>query len=332
MTRSIRRILVAVKELRGRSSPALKKAARLARALDAQVELFHVIGEPVPVDALAVARQGISSYEAAQRVRYLKRLETMAARLRRTGLKVSVAAEWDHPVHEAVVRRAQGTGADLIVVERHAGRHVAPWLLRYSDWELLRHSPVPVLLSKTRRPYDAVKVLAAIDPAHALAKSARLDEVILRTAVQVSNAARGQLHAMHAFVPSLIDVPAAELLLPDSPARLVRGAEAAAQARFGKALRAARLGTLPSGRRHLVALHPADAIAQVAKTVDADIVVMGLVRTGFKGLFIGNTAERVLDELPCDLLVVKPPGFRTRVPAKSRGPEFVALGAQYGLV
>lgn len=332
MTRSIRRILVAVKDLRGRGSPALKKAARLARALDAQVELFHVIAEPVPVDALAIARQGISSYEAAQRARYLKRLETMAARLRRTGLKVSVAAEWDHPIHEAVVRRAHDTGADLIVAERHAGRHVAPWLLRYSDWELLRHSPVPVLLSKTRRTYDTVKVLAAIDPAHALAKSARLDEAILRIAAQVSKAARGRLHAMHAFVPSLIDLPPSELLLPDSPARIVRGAEAVAQARFDRTLRAAHLGTLPPGRRHLVARHPADAIAQVAKSLDADIVVMGLVRTGFKGLFIGNTAERVLDELPCDLLVVKPPGFRTRVPARSRGPELVALGTPYGVV
>jgi universal stress protein E len=329
MSRSIRRILVAVKDTR-RSSPTLKKAARLARALDARLELFHVISEPIAIDALAIARQGVDSYEAAQQQRYLKRLEAMAAPLRRAGLKVSVAAEWDHPVSEAVVRRAQGTQADLIVAERHAGRHVAPWLLHYRDWELLRHSPVPVLLSKSRRTYDTVKVLAAIDPSHALAKTARLDEQILRLASQVSEAAGGQLHALHAFVPALIDVPPSELLLPDSPARIVRGAEAAAEERFDKTLRAARLGTLPRNRRHLVARHPADAIAQVAKKLDVDVVVMGLVRTGLKGLFIGNTAEKLLDELPCDLLIVKPPGFRSRVPARSRGPELVALGTPYG--
>jgi len=329
MSRSIRRILVAVKDP-GRSSPALKKAARLARAFAARLELFHVISEPIAVDALAIARQGVNSYEAAQQQRYLKKLEAVAAPLRRTGLKVSVAAEWDHPVFEAVVRRAQGTGADLIVAERHAGGHVAPWLLHYRDWELLRHSPVPVLLSKTRRAYDSVKVLAAIDPSHVLAKTARLDEQILRIASQLSGAARGQLHALHAFVPKLIDVPASELLLPDSPARIVRGAEAAAEERFDKTLRAARLGTLPRNRRHLVARHPADAIAQVAKRLDVDVVVMGLVRTGLKGLFIGNTAERLLDELPCDLLIVKSPEFRSRVPARSRGPELVALGTPYG--
>lgn len=304
----------------------------LARALDAQLELFHVITDPVAVDTLEVARQGIESYEAEQRQRYLKRLERMAAPLRRTGLEVGVAAEWDHPVHEAVVRRAQATGAGLIVSERHAGRHVAPWLLHYSDRELMRHSPVPVLLSKTRRRYDDVKVLAAIDPSHALAKSARMDEQILRMAAQLNDAMRGQLHVLHAFVPSLIDIPESELLLPDSPARILRGAEAVARTRLDKALRAARLGALPRSRRHLVARHPVDAIPLLAKKLDVDIVVMGLLRTGFKGFFIGNTAERLLDDLACDLLVVKPPGFRTHVPARSRGPELVALGVPHGVV
>ena len=41
-------------------------------------------------------------------------------------------------------------------------------------------------------------------------------------------------------------------------------------------------------------------------------------------VFIGNTAERVLDELPCDLLVVKPPRFRSPVARARRGVRLVA--------
>jgi universal stress protein E len=38
---------------------------------------------------------------------------------------------------------------------------------------------------------------------------------------------------------------------------------------------------------------------------------MGAVsRSGLKGLFLGNTAEDVLDRLHCDLVIVKPTGFR----------------------
>jgi nucleotide-binding universal stress UspA family protein len=45
-----------------------------------------------------------------------------------------------------------------------------------------------------------------------------------------------------------------------------------------------------------------------------DLVVMGTVcRTGLKGLIIGNTAEKVLNELTCSVLAVKPDGFESSV-------------------
>ena len=47
----------------------------------------------------------------------------------------------------------------------------------------------------------------------------------------------------------------------------------------------------------------------------ADFVVMGAVsRTRLQEIFIGSTAERVLDRLPCDVLVVKPGDFGERLP------------------
>ena len=48
-----------------------------------------------------------------------------------------------------------------------------------------------------------------------------------------------------------------------------------------------------------------------------------LPRSGLKGLLIGNTAERVLDRLPSDLLVIKSKGFRGKVPRRRRGARFV---------
>jgi universal stress protein E len=38
---------------------------------------------------------------------------------------------------------------------------------------------------------------------------------------------------------------------------------------------------------------------------------MGAIsRSGLKGLFLGNTAEDILDRLHCDLVIVKPAGFK----------------------
>ena len=48
----------------------------------------------------------------------------------------------------------------------------------------------------------------------------------------------------------------------------------------------------------------------------ADAVVMGAVsRSGIKGLFLGNTAEDVLDRLHCDAIIVKPRGFKAVLPS-----------------
>ena len=53
---------------------------------------------------------------------------------------------------------------------------------------------------------------------------------------------------------------------------------------------------------------------QLAADVEADVVVMGAVsRNRWKRLFIGATAERTLEHLPCDLLIVKPDWFKTPV-------------------
>jgi nucleotide-binding universal stress UspA family protein len=46
---------------------------------------------------------------------------------------------------------------------------------------------------------------------------------------------------------------------------------------------------------------------------------MGTVaRTGVAGLFIGNTAEAILEQIECSVLAVKPEGFETPVSLEDR--------------
>ena len=47
----------------------------------------------------------------------------------------------------------------------------------------------------------------------------------------------------------------------------------------------------------------------------ADILVMGsIARSSLKRALIGSTAERVLETLPCDVLVVKLPDYAQNLP------------------
>ena len=189
--RPIRRILVAIKEQKRSSLPAVVKAAQLARAMNAEIELFHGIDTPVFTDAFNYSRRSFTEFERGTRQRYLADLERHAAALRKSGIKVTVSSDWDFPAHEAIVRKAIRSKADLIVAECHVGRRLAPWLLHLTDWELLRLSPVPVLLVKSARPYRRPVVLAAIDPGHTFSKPAKLDREILQAGEMVSEALRG---------------------------------------------------------------------------------------------------------------------------------------------
>jgi universal stress protein E len=320
--RTVRRILVAIKEPKARSLPAVDKAAQLALAFGAEVELFHALSAPLFLTIDAFGDNSLAAEENARSVQLRTWLEALAAPLRKRGLTVSTHADWDYPSGEAIVRRAARIHADFIVAECHAGAHRSLWPLRLTDWDLLRFSSVPVLLVKSKAPYRHPVVLAAVDPAHAFAKPAKLDDRILQVAASVTRAFRGSLHAVHAYVPMPSDATGAEILNPEATKILKARARAHARARLTPLCKKVKVA---SSCQHLMGEHPINAVPELAQDIGCDIVVMGAVsRSGLKRIFIGNTAEHMLDELRCDVLVVKPPQFVSPVGRRARGAHLVA--------
>jgi universal stress protein E len=58
---------------------------------------------------------------------------------------------------------------------------------------------------------------------------------------------------------------------------------------------------------HLLDGETREVLVGAVEQLDADLVVIGAVSRGaLKRFALGSTAERVLDFLPCDLLIVKP--------------------------
>jgi nucleotide-binding universal stress UspA family protein len=70
---------------------------------------------------------------------------------------------------------------------------------------------------------------------------------------------------------------------------------------------------------HLIRGHAQDVVPRCARDLGAELVVMGTVgRTGISGLVIGNTAEKILNNIECSVLAVKPAGFVSPVTAADR--------------
>jgi universal stress protein E len=319
---SIRRILVAIKDPTVSTPSSVIKAAQLAHALNAELVLFHGIDVPLYAEAYDSRERDIVEDEADIRAHLLHNLTAQAAPVKREGLSISCAAKWDYPPHESVLRHAQRIQADLVVTERHPHGSAAPWALHSTDWELLRLSPKPVLVVKDSKPYQRPVILAALDPFHRHAKPAELDAELCALAQALSRALDGAWHALHAssgtaglLFPGGCDGPITTL-----PADARRDEARAAMNRLFESV-ALRPQTVQLRDRP-----PAEAIVETAEELHASMVVMGAMsRSGLKRVLIGNTAERVIDRLQCDVLVVKPKSFGIHFSRRVRGPHMLSM-------
>lgn len=316
MTTPIRRILVAIGDLRHAPKNELRKAATLARKSGASIELFHAITEPDPgrrYPETATAKS-VAQRRTATATKRQHSLQQMARDPSLRGLEVTCTASWDFPPHEAIVRRAHSIRADLVIAATRRHHFGARLLLTNTDWELIRLCPVPVLLVKSRRPYKSPVVVVAVDPFHSHVRPADLDRKLVDTGAGIAKLLRGNVHVFHSYLPLM----SVEALAGAPPVMLPPDAELAHEELIAREVEdlAAKAG-VPPKRCHLCMGGVADELDAATRRTHADIVVMGAVsRSALARIFIGNAAERVLDRLSCDVLVVKPRGFKSKVFAR----------------
>jgi universal stress protein E len=320
-----RRVLFAIRNPEARQQAGLAKAIQVARALGASLELFHAITDALFIELAQFQDNAIDRLRTRVESEVRIRLVRLCEVARKHGVEAGYSVEWDYPPHEAVVRRATAIGAELIIAECHKGVRRRPWLIHLTDWELLRNSPLPVLLLKSGKPYHRPLVLAAVDPAHAHAKPGELDNRVVSCAAELGKGLRGALHILHANYPTIVgvEIDTAVKRAASSWSTLsyqeLKEQERQAFEDFRASL------DVPRTRAHLVDGNPAIAIPRAASKLGAGIVAMGaLSRSGLQRLVIGNMAERILGSLACDVLVVKPGNFATRVAQETRGIRVTA--------
>lgn len=296
------------------NQPAMRRAAWLASQTSAELELLvcyyneYLSGDRLfDSPSLEKARsEVIAGHE--------KHLETMAEPLRSDGIVVRTTALWDHPLHEGIVRRAEETGADIVLKDTHHHSAITRALFTNTDWNLIRTCPAPLWLVKPGEITESPVILAAIDPLNEHDKPAALDDEILMLAKSLAASAGGTVHAFHSYDPRIaVATATANAYIPVSLPfdEIEEQMREQHEKRFNEVT---EFHGIDSDRAHLIAGLTHEELPALAESLVADLVVMGAVsRNQWKRLFIGATAERTLEHLPCDLLIVKPDWFQTPV-------------------
>ena len=306
--------ILAVIDPTTRDQPGVRRAAWLAKKTGAELDFLvcyyneYLSGDRLfDSPSLEKAREEVIQSEK-------KHLESLAEPIREEGIVVNTSAVWDHPLHEGIVRHAVSTGADIVIKDTHHHTAVTRALLTNTDWNLIRTCPTRLWLVNPNDIADEPLFVAAIDPMNQHDKPAALDDEILQLSKNLASKVGGHVHAFHSYDPRIaVATATANAYIPVSLPfdEIEKQMHEDHQKRFKEIT---KFHEVDDDNAHLVAGLTHEELPAIAEKLKADVVVMGAVaRNRWKRLFIGATAERTLEHLPCDLLIVKPDWFKTPV-------------------
>ncbi|GIX05385.1 MAG: universal stress protein [Planctomycetaceae bacterium] len=234
-------------------------------------------------------------------------LEQQAAALRQRGLKVQASLRFGRPWEE-LIREALQLEADMLLVGTRERGKTARLLFGSTAQKLIRLAPLPVWVVKPAAVREVREIVVATDFSDNAQQA-------LHHAVQLAQQLPCKVWLVHAleypFESYLRTSGVSEADIQRHKQRVLQEAEEHLQ----QQLRDTDARTLTYGIRTQVLEGAADVvIPEFLVQTQADLLVMGTQgRSGLSGLLLGNTAERMLVNLPCSLLAVKPPGFQTPV-------------------
>ncbi len=301
-------VSLAVDEHRGE---LLQKLRRLS-GNESEVELFScVYSAGLAGSHLFDAESRQHAVQALLR-KVEKGLMSHVDKLQQQGVKAGADVYWDRDSAEGLVRKVLRYQPDLVLHAPEAHANALQQLLSAPDWRLLRQCPAPLLLSKKPHWNDRPVIAAAIDPFHLDDEAARLDQRLLQHAAGLAQQLDGELHVLHVFNTLPHSAIFDEHLVVDYEA-LQKKVRLEHHARIDELIKPYGL-SVEDPCVHLLEGELHHLVPAWAEEKLVDVLVMGSLARGFiDRLLLGSSAERLMDRVSCDLLVLKPDSFHCPV-------------------
>ena len=292
---------------------ALQKAVNLAKTNQALLTVVEVL-EELPNETQSLTETGyIKDFEKIAVQESNERLENLIAPIKQQGVQVTRKVLQGTPFLE-IIREVLRNKHDLVMVSPRKKAKLKGILFGSRTMHLMRKCPCPVWAIKPAKKKKYTRILAAVDSSPFNDERNALDIKIMELATSLAELEGSELHVVHCWAYPHEDILRRRLGLPSSKIpKFVREERKAHKMRLDQLMETFDLNAFPH-KVHLLKGDPASLIVDQARKKRIELVVMGTVcRTGLAGFFIGNTAEKVLQEVDCSALAVKPEGFVTPV-------------------
>lgn len=257
------------------SAGAEREALRLAQRCGARVRMITFVAADLENEALGeqILKRELDAARA--------HLEQVAAQAKAAGVDCEIEVVQGLSVHDRVIEESERMRADLIVVGRRGRRGLVRMMVGDATLRLIVGAHCSVLVVPRAAQVHGRRFVLASD-------GSRFGDVAAAAAGNLARRCETPVTVVSVAVPSHPEVRRREA--PAVVERIVRalrldGVDADGKVMDGPA---------------------AETIVTAAATAQADLIVMGSHgRTGIERLLLGSNTERVLNQTPCAVLVVK---------------------------
>ena len=299
--------ILTIIELENYPEQVVERATWLAKLTNSELELL--LCDPT---SSYVREEFIVSSEVRDLVNELYEAEGDAlARLaelpRAQGIKVATDISHDRPIEDVIINRASDIDPRFVVKGTHYHTPAERATFSDTDWQLMKRLDFALWFVKPVAWKEKPLIVAAVDPMHQQDEEALLDARIVSMAQSLADECQGRVALLHTY-QRLVEIGSRAtwaikpVKLPiDELDQKLRDEHRQKLDSFARevGVDADAVHQLP-GRAH-------ELLPSFAQSHGASLIVMGaLSRSGLRKRYIGNTAARVLDHLPCDILVIPP--------------------------
>ena len=299
--------ILAIIELENYPEQVVERATWLAKLTNSGVELLlcdptaSFMREEFIVSS--EVRDLVTDIDEAER----ETLDRLAELPKAQGIEVAMDISHDRPIVDVITNRAAEISPRFVVKGTHYHTPAERATFSDTDWQLMKRLDYALWFVKPVEWKDNALIVAAVDPMHQKDEKALLDTRIVSMAQSLVDACNGRIALLHTY--QRLEEIGSRAMWAIKPVRLpiddldqkLRDEHRQKLDGFARdcGIDMESVHQLP-GRAH-------ELLPSFAQSHGASLIVMGaLSRSNLKRRYIGSTAARVLDHLPCDVLVIPP--------------------------
>ena len=265
---------------------ALLKALLIAKLGDCHIHAFVCVYSELKDHGVSLSRRDLK-HQTLKETRAM--VDELMEPCRQSNISFSTEVVWNVRWYDSVLHSIAKSGCDLVIKSSFHHSRARRFLSKTSDYSLMRYCACPMLFVHQAQEWNTDKILACVALESADSQHRRLNNAIIRDAIALKN-----ITGMNLAIASVYQHDIDQSSLPISHDKSQSLVEALAEM-YG----------VEEDNMILREGNSVESIKQVCEEIKPSILVIGsIAHTGLAGKLIGSTAEKLLDAIEPDLLVV----------------------------